>query len=51
MTRVKTVKRRIMGPVAALFIAAVLALAFTYASDKVWPPKEGDCNAVARYVR
>jgi hypothetical protein len=51
MTSVKTLKRRIMEPVAALFIAAVLALAFTYASDKVWPPTEGACNAVAGYVR
>jgi hypothetical protein len=49
MTR--PLKRRILEPIAALFIAALLALIFTYISDKMFPCKGEECNAVAGYVR
>ncbi len=43
--------KRLGTTAVALVIAVVLALAFTYLSDRVWPPTEGDCNAVAGHVR
>jgi len=51
MTRVKSLKRRLIEPIVALVIAGVLALAFTYVSDKMWPCKGEECNVVAGPTR